>query len=725
MKRIIVPILAALAIVVALTACQAENQVKPFEWDVTATLAKHKDGATADHDNWKAVSSLVLKDKTIEIKADSTKMEEYLSSDPSQQDAPHKWFAILIGTGDDDIRNVSFNNTRLTDKDVLDRDDMLKADGTAASADEFVLWLNTENADGYRFMLSHETASIMTFTVDFTDLGQAEEELPAGNIATVNGIMKAAFAAFETFETGTEQFSTANHEGTAELTVDGNEWSLHVMADIMAAKAAAYDIEFTVTSQDVEKDRDIEILVGGTAYTVSASQIAKNVVLPEPPVPYEAPSNSEVKEALEEFFTEFGKVQGWDNASHSTPLYINSENLANFSGWNNAMTAYLDFGAYPEAVDHVSILGKHFKDGNVMEVSIGNNVFYADAGWKMEDGHLLVNKLFMFASLMFDEGFGINGKTFDYDLGYGTSASLTTDNWWNMEASSNEYASAEDLGGGEWDIVVSTMNQPLYSSYDGQDDTDVILALTDYTEEGAATRQLALLTGESSQFISYFYGWKGTYEESVEKLMTANDRDIADRGVVLASDGTVKGTYENTYHVSPAYIGSDDVATVYGYLEFPAHERIFNRINGFDDAAFAISGHTYEDGKLTITMSANGFEYQKVSGSHTITGDIAFTFSGTADGDVFKANSWAISTDGLVIDNGHEFTTEGFGGKISTDGALGTNPGTADFGLSGGDWDGTVKNPADATFCFALGIEGDAAIDGKVLLASMFNTLLQ
>lgn len=732
MRRIFVPILAAMLIVTAFTACQPENEVKPFEWDITASLARHENGDTADHGNWKAVSSLTLRDNVIEIEADSSMMEEYLSSDPSQQETAQKWFAILIGTGDPDIRNISFNNVKLTDKDVADRDDMLKTNGTPAGEDEFVLWLNAENADGYRIMLTRENASAMTLSVKFTDSETPAEELPEANIPAINGIAKAAFLAFETLETGTKIFDTDEYSGTADLSVEGDDWTMHVTAD-HKAKAPDHDIEFTITNTALAAGDPMEVTIAGTTYTTPSDGIMSGVEIPEPPAPYEAPANEDVKAELEAFFAEFGRIQGWDHGTHSEPLYIDSEDLEGSSGWNDGVSAYINFGRYPETVGSIKMLGTDFTADTEMQVSIGSNVFYRDRGWKTdEDGNLLVNKLFMFASLMFDEGFNINGKDLGYDLGYDASEALDTGNWWDMDAQENRYAAIEEIGNGEYDVTVSTMNKPLYSSYSGQSDDDVILAVTDYTENGNTTRQLALLTGEKNQFISYFYGWRDTYEESVEKLMTVNDRDVEDRAVVLASDGTIKGTYGNTYHVSSAYISAEELPTIYGYFEFPAHERIFNRINGVEDETFTVSSHTYENGKLTVTMSADGFEYQKegvagltgVEESHIVTGDLVFTFTGTADADVFRADSWTISTDDLLIDGGHEFVTEGFSGKISTDGALGTTAGTADFGIAGGDWDGTVKNPADASFSFALGIEGSAAIDDKVLLASMFSNLL-
>lgn len=286
-KRIIIPVLAALAVAMAFTACEPENNVTPYEWDVTARLAKHSDGETADHGNWEAVGSVEISGNVISIEADESRMEEYLSTDPGQQDKAHKWFAILIGTGEDDIKKVTYNGNPLTEKDVSERNDMLGKDGSAAASDEFVLWLTTENANGYRFILGHENAESLPVSIIYRNTAAPEaEELPEASVALVNDIMKAAFASFDTLETGTEAFTSGGYEGTAELTVMESSWTLHVTADIEGTKdaAAGHDVEFTVTSGDMEEGNDILVTIAGKEYKASAEAISSGVEVPERPV---------------------------------------------------------------------------------------------------------------------------------------------------------------------------------------------------------------------------------------------------------------------------------------------------------------------------------------------------------------------------------------------------------------------------------------------------------
>ncbi len=570
----------------------------PFEWDITPRVARHSRGEAEDHGNWELIEMNSTADK-ITISAPVSQMEKFTSSDPVQAEkGDQAWFAILIGTGEDDITKVSFNGSPLDENEIAARDDMLGKDGSDARSDEFVLWMYPENASR-TITLSHDGVEDHEIVIEFNSI-------------------------------------------------------------------------------------------------------------------YTAPDADVVKADLTGFFGEFAKVQSWDGGTYNEAFYVDSEDLYGFDGWNQDVTAYLSLGKYDETVETVSMVGKDFSSGDEMQVSIGNNVFYRDKGWYVdEDGNLMINKLFMYATLAFGESFVIDGTPYDeytLDLEDGEKLSLTFD--WAGAVNS----SITPLGGDEYNVVVGVTDKPLYSEYTGQAESDIILCITDYgMRDGSVTRQLALLTGEKSQFISYFYGWDTT----METIYNAYDRDVVDKSLVFAADGSVKGMYEATYHVTPAYVLDSELTGLVGYFMNPAHERILNRINGFKDEAFAIKDSSYEDGKLTVTMAADGFEYQSIA-SHAISGDITFVFTGTADGDTFSADSWMIAADGLDIDGEHVFTSEGFGGKISTDGGLGTTPGTADFGLDADGWDGTVRNPKEAKFSVALGFEGSALIDGKILTADRF-----
>lgn len=65
-------------------------------------------------------------------------MQEYQSTDPEHQEANHKWFGLIIATGESDITNVSVDDNKLTDEDVAD------ADSVKAPKGSFILWLEAD-----------------------------------------------------------------------------------------------------------------------------------------------------------------------------------------------------------------------------------------------------------------------------------------------------------------------------------------------------------------------------------------------------------------------------------------------------------------------------------------------------------------------------------------------------------------------------------------------------
>ena len=730
-----------------------------FQWDVTARVAKHSRGESEDHGNYKAVTA-DLKDGTLTIKADTSEMTAFRSSDPEQAKLGNqKWFAVLIGTGEEDITKVSYAGEFLPSSEADARDDMLGADGSAVEKDEFVLWMYPENAER-TIVLCHEDSEDEKINVVFDDIAPAftwdvtarvakhsREGEDHNNYKYIDAVLNGSTLEI-TGETGNMEAFTSSDPAQAEkgdmkwfalLIGTGenditqvkygssylDEAEITARGDMLAEDGtAASDDEFVLWLNAEEAD--------GKKITLGHSGVSNTTITISFESVYNAPDADTVKADLTQFFGEFAKIQGWDHGTHNEVLYVDSEDLYGFNGWNQSVTAYLSFGGYNEDVETVSMLGKDFRADDTMQVSIGNNVFYRDKGWYLdENGNLMVNKVFMYATLAFDEDFAINDNAYEYTLGLESADKLSLVYDW----AGAPYSSINPLGGDEYNVVVGATNKPLYSEYTGQSANDIILCVTDYgMREGSVTRQLALLTGEKSQFISYFYGWDTT----METIYNAYDRDIVDKSLVFKADGSVKGMYEATYHVTPAYVLDSQLQDVISYFEFPAHERILNRIGGVKGSAggpITIGTHTYNaaEGTLAINVTfgdgTDGFEYQKegiagitgVKESHKAMGEIVFTFSGSADGDVFKADSWAISTDGLDIDGEHVFATDGFGGRISTDGGLGDTAGTVEFGLSAGDWDGTVKNPKEAKFSVALGLEGTALVDGKVLTADRFS----
>ena len=72
------------------------------------------------------------------VSGNLSEMQEYKSTNAEQQDAEHKWFGLIIDTGESDIKNVSVDDKKLTDEDVAD------ATSVGAPAGSFILWLKAD-----------------------------------------------------------------------------------------------------------------------------------------------------------------------------------------------------------------------------------------------------------------------------------------------------------------------------------------------------------------------------------------------------------------------------------------------------------------------------------------------------------------------------------------------------------------------------------------------------
>ena len=122
----------------------------PDIWNITAGLAPTPTEEVLVSNKEKA--SVSLEDGVVTVTVDVDELTESASSEPSQ--GTHKWLALEIGTGINDITEVKYNGSALTDQDVSD------AQATGCATGSFVLYIKTEevaetpktitlSADGY------------------------------------------------------------------------------------------------------------------------------------------------------------------------------------------------------------------------------------------------------------------------------------------------------------------------------------------------------------------------------------------------------------------------------------------------------------------------------------------------------------------------------------------------------------------------------------------------
>ncbi len=153
---------------------------KDSQWDITVRLAKHKDTNKADgfndHSNYMFVGEPTYSNGVITVSANVNGMASYASTEGK---GDGKWFALLIGTGFNDIKTVSYGSgtdtpTELGDKDINDRNAMETVSGASAASDEFVLWLKADElakeGTAKSFTLSHaDEEEDVKVTIKFED----------------------------------------------------------------------------------------------------------------------------------------------------------------------------------------------------------------------------------------------------------------------------------------------------------------------------------------------------------------------------------------------------------------------------------------------------------------------------------------------------------------------------------------------------------------------------
>ncbi len=121
----------------------SEYTKETFEWDITVRVAKVLSEDLKYKPNWEDVEKEIKYDEstsTYTVTINKNDMDEYDSDDSEQKSG--KWFALLIGTGVDDIKKLKYNGTQLDDSDIADRDAVTGVDDKASEKDEFVLWLD-------------------------------------------------------------------------------------------------------------------------------------------------------------------------------------------------------------------------------------------------------------------------------------------------------------------------------------------------------------------------------------------------------------------------------------------------------------------------------------------------------------------------------------------------------------------------------------------------------
>ena len=237
-----------------------------------------------------------------------------------------------------------------------------------------------------------------------------------------------------------------------------------------------------------------------------------------------------------DFFGLFSKL---DAAGTSAKEYAAAE-------LNTAAGTSIDFysvvGTY-DSVESVELLGNEYDSENdTFAVSIGNNNFFTDKVYVLEDGELSINNAMLLFSEMFDMEVKVNGTVIDVLEPVAASKDLEVTDVKFAEGKTSSVTASDTEN--EYNVTINNSTDLLSYSYDGKADGDVVLILHETKEgDGFVVKSTGYDLGSASDFGYYLVGYGSNV---AGKDATTVRRD----NVVIDSAGKVKGTYTLTFNLT-------------------------------------------------------------------------------------------------------------------------------------------------------------------------------
>ncbi len=212
---------------------------------------------------------------------------------------------------------------------------------------------------------------------------------------------------------------------------------------------------------------------------------------------------------------------------------------------NTAARTSIDFysvvGTY-DSVESVELFGNEYdSEDDTFAVSIGNNNFFTDKVYVLEDGELSINNAMLLFSEMFGMEVKVNGTVIDVLEPVAASKDLEVADMKIAEGSTIE-AAADSTN--EFDVRLNDSKHLVSFAYDGKADGDVVLILNETKEgDGFVVKSTGYDLGSASDFGYYLVGYGSNV---AGKDATTVRRD----NVVIDSAGKVKGTYTLTFNLT-------------------------------------------------------------------------------------------------------------------------------------------------------------------------------
>lgn len=269
-------------------------------------------------------------------------------------------------------------------------------------------------------------------------------------------------------------------------------------------------------------------------------------VTPNPPVTEKVEdviTVTEADKATQDFVTDFIGIKDALSEEHA------GETIS--SGDITGVDLYTKVASVNGSVSSVSMFGKTFEYGDTITLDINNNAFYEDRVWYVDNGSLYLSNLGLFQAIATGSDVVVDGTTI-FDFPSKSGATYTSVAEWADNAPANCTVTPRE--GTEFDVQVSVRNVPMYSWYDGQSADDIILGYVEYQYEDSSKDSWKLIIGSSAaegeqpDNVNYFYGWGSGNDKYVESKET---RTVVNTASVFDKDGTFKGTYSQTFNVTP------------------------------------------------------------------------------------------------------------------------------------------------------------------------------
>ena len=353
----------------------------------------------------------------------------------------------------------------------------------------------------------------LTARVEFTDYPTAAGKITGGVLVyTIPGTVSSG--TFTATGSGSVKTETALIIAGTTMTIDDDSMSVTI-----TATASGDDVTITEAS----------VVVSAPSVSVGGNTVSVN-----PVVRIDAASvNSEMQEFMKDFikvYNEFSLNDTVDAASIAAKLNMDEGEV------------FINLGYFGN-VEDIELSGLTYTaESNIIPVSVGMGAFYRDNVYKTDatTGNLLVNKAAFLFSLLAGEGISVNGTEYDdYSLFETTPEELTIS---NVKVGSEAVKVGDD---GTYDVTITKKNTKIVYDYETSvTQVDIVYVITRNPETNEVTQNSLLASETNNGSYAYLTPWDAEIE--------AGNWSVTKIGTVLASDGTLKGTFTVTFDVTLA-----------------------------------------------------------------------------------------------------------------------------------------------------------------------------